>query len=221
MATDNKGFSLIELLVSMAILVIVGAALLGFLSYCFNQYTRSSEETTLQMESQMAQNQLSELILQTNVGIALHPVKISDADSRAGRKLSLYSRDETGEPLRISITMDYADQTLYYQEHGLDKTKVQQELGGQTLTDDEAWYIEKSDKQVFASNVEDWEVKLYDKDGAQITNTSDETAPAPVKVEIRIKMKMDEREYEATQTVSVRNTIYASDKKSRYVLAEE
>ena len=77
MKANEKGFSLVELVVSMAILMIVGVAMLGFMAYCINQYTRSSEETTLQMETQTTQSQVQELILQTNVGIAINSVKVN------------------------------------------------------------------------------------------------------------------------------------------------
>lgn len=221
MKANEKGFSLVELVVSMAILMIVGVAMLGFMAYCISQYTRSSEETTLQMETQTTQSQVQELILQTNVGIAINSVKVSEAETRPGRKLSLYSKDENGQPVRIKIDIDYANHTLYFQEFGLDKDLVRQEKAGLTISNDEAWSIVKSDKQVFASNVEDWEVTLYDAEGNLITDTEKETTPTPKKAKIWIKNKVNQREYEATHTVSIRNQIYASDKKTRYVLSEE
>ena len=51
MVADEKGFSLIELIVSMAILVIVGIAIMGFFTYSVGQYTRGNEETTMQVET--------------------------------------------------------------------------------------------------------------------------------------------------------------------------
>ena len=51
MKEQNDGFSLVELIVSMANLKIAGAALIGFLSYCMGQYKRTNEEVDLQYAS--------------------------------------------------------------------------------------------------------------------------------------------------------------------------
>ena len=56
MKEQNDGFSLVELIVSMAILMIAGAALIGFLSYCMGQYKRTNEEVDLQYASQVFDN---------------------------------------------------------------------------------------------------------------------------------------------------------------------
>lgn len=216
MISNEKGFSLVELLVSMAILLVVGTALISFLAHCINQYTRGNQETTLQMEAQTSQNQLQEMVLQTNTGIALNSTKVSDTDKRNGRQLSLYNLDENGEPQRIRISIDYNTGNLNYQEFGLDKDKV---LTGAETSNDDAWSIVKSDVQVFAAHVEDWEVTLWDEDGKQILNTSNENTPTPKKVKIWMKLKVGSREYESTQEIALRSKLYSSDKKSRYILS--
>lgn len=221
MKANEKGFSLVELIVSMAILMIAGVAMLGFFSYCVNQYTRSSQETALQIETQTTQNQIRELILQTNVGIALNPVKNADGNDRSGRQLLLYSWDNNGDPVRIRIDIDYTGHTLYFQEFGMDRELARKEQNGLTVSDNEVWSIVRSEKQVLASNVEDWEVTLYDAKGDPITDTSGINVPEPKEVKIWIRNRVNDREYEATHAVSIRNSICASDKMSRDVFSEE
>lgn len=59
---SNKGFSLMELIVTMLISSIVTAAVAGFLSMGLNYYRRTNAETALQTESQVTELFLTELL---------------------------------------------------------------------------------------------------------------------------------------------------------------
>lgn len=59
---SNKGFTLVELLVTMLISSIVTMAVAGFLSMGLQYYNRANAETTLQTESQVAELFLTELL---------------------------------------------------------------------------------------------------------------------------------------------------------------
>ena len=59
---SNKGFSLIELIVTMLVSSIVTAAVVGFLAMGLNFYRRTNAETALQTESQVAELFLTELL---------------------------------------------------------------------------------------------------------------------------------------------------------------
>ena len=52
---SNKGFTLMELVVTMLVSSIVVAAVAGFLSMGLNYYRRTNAETTLQTESQVSE----------------------------------------------------------------------------------------------------------------------------------------------------------------------
>ncbi len=58
---SNKGFTLMELIVTMLISSIVTAAVAGFFSMGLNYYRRTNVETALQTESQVAELFLTEL----------------------------------------------------------------------------------------------------------------------------------------------------------------
>lgn len=66
----NQGFSLIELVVSLAILAIVGMVLVGFMSIASKTFRSINSEVNLQYESQLTVNQLKDLIVDSNRGIA-------------------------------------------------------------------------------------------------------------------------------------------------------
>lgn len=199
---NDKGFSLIEMVVSMAILVVVGMALMGFFTYCLNQYTRSNQETTLQMEAQSTQNQLQELLLQTSVGVVTKSVTYADGSVMAGRKLVLYTRDEDKQPLCIAIILDKEKKALYYQEFS-------------------AQGSEKTEKQLFSSYVTDWKVSLYDENGNLIENPSSKENSKPIKAEIWLQMEMGSRSYTVNQTVAFRNDICGTDEKAREIFGKD
>lgn len=198
----DKGFSLIELVVSMAILVIVGAALMGFFAYCINQYTRSNQETTLQMEAQSAQNQLQDLLLQASVGVVTKSINEEGTGISDGRELVLYTRDDENQPLCIAITLDKGKNALYYQEFS--------DSGS-----------EKIKKQLFVSNVTDWKVSLYDEKENRIENNVQGSDVKPVKAKIWMQMEMGSQSYTVNQTVTFRNDICGTTKKAQEMFEKD
>ena len=199
----QKGFSLVELVVSMAILMVVGIAILGFFTYCVGQYNRSSDETVLQMETQTTQSKLQEILLKTEVGVAV------EQNGSNTEVLSLFSREEDGTPVKLALR--HENDTLVYEEYQLDNA------WDDTGEESNAWKL--IDKQLYASYVKNWEVQLYDQDGTEIEDTTKLDGPRVAKVEIILNMQANERTYNTFQTIALRNAVVASDKRSRYILA--
>lgn len=69
MMRNNKGFSLVELIVALAIFAIVGLALVGFVASSTNNFNRSNEEIGLQYEQQLVVNQVRDIIIESGEGI--------------------------------------------------------------------------------------------------------------------------------------------------------
>jgi prepilin-type N-terminal cleavage/methylation domain-containing protein len=67
--SNNKGFSLIELIVVMAVMVIIGGCIYGFVSASTRSYNSVSKETDLQEEAQLAMNQLTSLLMNAQDGV--------------------------------------------------------------------------------------------------------------------------------------------------------
>ena len=69
MRKDNRGLSLLELVVSIAILGMVSAILVSFMSTGSAMFKRVSTDVSLQMQSQMLATQLTEYIIDCNESI--------------------------------------------------------------------------------------------------------------------------------------------------------
>lgn len=83
MKKNNKGFSIIELLVAMAIMAILSVALVGFISSGSNSYRNTNQNVKIQYDQQLVVNQLRDLILEASAGMYY------DASSQT---LAIYSR---------------------------------------------------------------------------------------------------------------------------------
>lgn len=66
---DNSGFSLVELLIAIAIAAIVGVSVFGFMQVGAKTFNYNSSDVNLQSESQLAFNQMQDLIIDTAVGV--------------------------------------------------------------------------------------------------------------------------------------------------------
>jgi prepilin-type N-terminal cleavage/methylation domain-containing protein len=97
---DNRGFSLIELIITIAISVFVLGILASFLWQSSNYYRRSNEEVTLQMEAQTILNQLKDLIVEADC------VEFDDSTDPPVLRI------QQGEGLLYELSFDSSGKTL-------------------------------------------------------------------------------------------------------------
>lgn len=72
MHIGKKGFTLVEIIVSLAIMSIVAGAVGAFVIAGNNSYMRGNKDLTLQEEAQLTANQLIDLIIDVERGISFH-----------------------------------------------------------------------------------------------------------------------------------------------------
>ena len=69
MKSDEKGFTLVELIIAVAILAIVMITVCGFIIVASRSYTSANMDIMLQQEAQLALNRISDVIIDTTDSI--------------------------------------------------------------------------------------------------------------------------------------------------------
>lgn len=101
---NNKGFTLVELVVATAILSVVAVITLALVSTGTNMYNGVHKRTTLLYKSQVAAIQLQESVVDTKNGIAVYGSSFFVADKAANKihayyfnegENAIYLRDDT------------------------------------------------------------------------------------------------------------------------------
>lgn len=107
----NKGITLVELIITVAIMTIVGGAITSFVVVAQKNYNSGSADTDLQYEAQMVVNQLQDLIIDTARGISYQ------YNDEAMSK-SVYILDESeipSEAVTETRSLYIYDQDVYYE----------------------------------------------------------------------------------------------------------
>ncbi len=111
MRSENKGFSLVELIVVMAIFAVVGVVVGGFLTVTNRTYAVSANELDIQEEAQLVANQLQEMFLDTALGIS-YQYLVMDADSNP--VIDYMTSDDAALPAGDLTSKDVY---IYYSDH--------------------------------------------------------------------------------------------------------
>lgn len=126
---DNKGFTLVELLVAIAIAAIVAVSIAGFMIVGSRSYASTSSEVNLQYEAQLAFNQLQDLIIDTTLGVnysyiaagggidgtETEVLRDSEIPSDAAyKKIYMYNKE-----FLYIVIWDREESWLYYEEYAM------------------------------------------------------------------------------------------------------
>ncbi|MCR5604623.1 MAG: prepilin-type N-terminal cleavage/methylation domain-containing protein [Lachnospiraceae bacterium] len=132
---DNRGFTIVELLIAVALVGLVGSAVFGFMTVGARTFTSTSSDVNLQSESQLAFNQMQDIIIDTAVGIDYsyapagctdlsndsNYIKVVEEDvntaTAAGKRLTMYNMDKIYELSWERDASDPVQSKLYYTEY--------------------------------------------------------------------------------------------------------
>lgn len=197
MKLGNKGFSLVELIVVMAIMVIVGGAIAGFLSTSISSYRTVSNEVDLQEEAQLTMNQLETLILNAEAGVN-YKYSGTMADSSTIEDLIYNDSQISGDVVQIDsktlyiynadcryiVSWDNVSHTLNYERQELVS-------GGSTIS------FTPGTQALLANYVQDFKVNL---------DTSKSNTVVKIGMTLG-KTPTDTKTYTANQNFSLRNQL--------------
>lgn len=121
MRKNQKGFTLVELIIAVAILAIVTLAVCGFIVVGSRSYTSANTDIMLQQEAQLALNQISDVIIDTtdsiNYGNGTETVlKDSEFSSEPDAKILVVVNKKAGNNDNDSYRFEWskADETIYF-----------------------------------------------------------------------------------------------------------
>ncbi len=183
---NNKGFSLVELIVSFAILAIAGVAVYGLMSTSTSHFTRTGSDVGLQYEQQVVVNRLRDVLMGASDALSYDD---------ATKTLVIYSQEDLG-PLPgggVGHTYKYNVTKIYLNGEQLKQVSKLFD----TIADVDATTLVDADASLLGESVKDVSFDLSDIAGGKIGFT--------------IWFEDDGRELSSKQVVSLRNKVLNSD----------
>lgn len=207
MRRDQKGFTLVELIIAVAILSIVAAAVCGFIVVGSRSYAAANSDITVQQDAQLALNQMSDVLIDTTrsvnyagydaAGSPTLVLKDSElAFAPSAKSLTMYNGTSTKQA-DGSVTVeegngnknyqfywDKTDETLYYAEVPI-TTDTFPALG------DPGWVV-------LADHVTDFSIDLTQMEEKRVA-------------QIAMTFINGDREYNTSNNITVRNKVGIND----------
>ena len=126
MRIGQKGFTLVEIIVSLAIMTIVAGSVGAFIVAGNNSYLRGSKELTLQEEAQLTANQMIDLIIDVEKDIkvaSIAKVRQEVNKSESAEETAEQIEEELKNEVRYSDEDDVSEEDLIRDELGEDDTE--------------------------------------------------------------------------------------------------
>lgn len=189
MKEKNQGYTLVELIVAVAILALVGIGIGTIVSQALKTYRIDNAEVHLQQESQLVGNQLMNLVIDANDGVGME-----------SGKLNIYNYNAKDD-MRSKTVIAYndVDGTLTYTRYEAAGAE-----GSWLLVEGEA-------EECLAEYVTGFSVTLLDEMGTRLIVTGDCGDYRVRQVKMHIFYELDGESYDFEQTVTLRNRVLAGN----------
>lgn len=213
---NNQGLTLVELLVTFAILLIVMGSIITFLVTTTTLFKSSNTETDIQNEAQLAGNRIHDMLISASAGVTYYYV-----DNTTGVKSQVY-QDPSGtasakalyvynwEDNPTAAATDYDKKVMIYciifnpdkQELDYISYNYTTDSSGKIVEVDPLNDESRADEtNILSKYVTDFSVKLYDP-SAGAANTLQKN-----QVYYKITFTLNGKNYTAENTVTLRNDI--------------
>lgn len=198
----NKGLSLVELLITIAILSIVMVIAVSFMMTGSRSFTKGNADSTVQKEAELTVNQIEDMIIDINGGVSM-------TDDANKTEMTMYHTEDDG-----TGTMRYTKSAVMWNKSNnnmyCSKWKVNYDSTTGTYTVDTA-AAENYEDQLLAEHVTSFDVDLSD---TLTTKALDGTTRTVVK-SVLIKVGYDDGtgivDYATSPIITLRNRMLLSD----------
>ena len=173
MQTDNRGLTLIELIITVAIIAIFSGVVLTFITTGSNTYRSTSSSAKVQMETQELVDRMEDMIIDTNrslyyangtgenIGSAIkNDIKQSGTGNSDGNKTFIVCNEyknndgNTSQYICDVIDWDKEDATVYYSQREYTASSSS-DGAGKDDTETAAFSADEGDAAVFSLDEED------------------------------------------------------------------
>lgn len=195
---DNRGLTLVELLITVTILALVVAGAATFMLAGSKSFAKGSADSNVQGEAELAVNQIEDLIIDVNGGVNF-------TDDTAASTLTMYHVEadaSTGVAVnkKRTVKWDKSDNNIYSSEWFVEK-------------DGSGAYVETTkvyDAQLLAENVTDFNVDLSDKYTETAKDGTDIEIVRSVVIRVDCLDGTGKATYATTPTITLRNRLMIS-----------
>ena len=204
MLKDKRGFTFIELVISMAVFVIVAGAVTIFMITGTNSFNRTRDELDVQLQTQTVFNQIADMVRSADYV----EYKTLNESGKTINALLIYQVEE--KAVAPSASPGAAVTPTPSPIAGVDPSKVIQK----TVTNKKVVYWISSDKEMYFEQPADPNKKFNNSSdftddclfAEYISNFSADVVNKAVKLDISMKKgKSNYSKYEIKETVSMRN----------------
>lgn len=195
---DNRGLTLVELLLTVTILALVIAGAATFMLAGSKSFAKGSADSNVQGEAELAVNQIEDLIIDVNGGVDF-------TDDTDASTLTMYHVEAENSGVAVNkkrvVKWDKSDKKLYSSEWKVDKdgSGAYVELDPPVYTD-----------QLLAENVTDFNVDLSDKYTETAKDGTDIEIVRSVVIRVDCLDGTGKSTYATTPTITLRNRLMIS-----------
>lgn len=198
MKRNNKGLSLVELIVAIAIFAIAGVAICGFIIFCTKQFSSSNKNVKVQYEQQIVINRIRDIILEASRGIKFDP-EIPEGG---------YNSDSAPNCKSIMIYSDNSEFDYKEEESGSNARCIITELSFIEGEGDAPGVLKYNDQKVTSDTL--LESFSFSNESVELCDNIKEFKVIRFEnneVELKIVFKVGDKELEVSPIIKLRNNI--------------
>ncbi|MBD5526487.1 MAG: prepilin-type N-terminal cleavage/methylation domain-containing protein [Lachnospiraceae bacterium] len=198
----NRGLSLVELLITIAILSVVMVIAVSFMMTGSRSFTKGNADSNVQKEAELTVNQIEDMIIDINGGVAM-------TDDAAKTEMTMYHTEDDGTGTMLytkeAVTWNKSDNNVY-----CSKWKVNYDASAGTYTVDTA-AADNYEDQLLAEHVTSFEVDLNDTLTTKALDGTEKTIVKSVLVRVGYDDGAGKVDYATSPIITLRNRMLLSD----------
>lgn len=197
----NRGLSLVELLITVAILSIVMVIAVSFMMTGSRSFAKGNADSDVQKEAELTVNQIEDMLIDINGGVSM-------TDEAAKAEMIMYHAEDDGSGAMLytkeAVTWNKSDHNIY-----CSKWKVNYDASADSYVVDTA-AVGNYENQLLAENVTLFEVDLSDTLKKKAPDGTEKTIVKSVLVRVGYEDGSGRVEYATSPVITLRNRMLLS-----------